>query len=124
MRQKQIVTRTQIAKMAGTDATHFLNSRAGCVTKSLGDRAGLQTFGFDLINLPVGSVASEFHRHLYEEECVYNHVGIGVARIGPDMPQIEAGDFFWLSGWWRGASSSQHRLITHDLYHCWTTAGF
>ena len=93
MGQKQVVTRTQIAKMPGTDATHFLNSRAGCVTKSLGDRAGLQTFGFHLINLPVGSVASEFHRHLCEEECVYILEGTGVARIGPDMFQVEAGDF-------------------------------
>ena len=41
MGKKQIVTRTQIAKMPGTEATHFLNSRAGCVTKLLGGRAGL-----------------------------------------------------------------------------------
>ena len=93
MGQKQIITRTQIAKMPGTGAVHFLNSRASCVTKSLGDRAGLQTFGFHLINLPVGSVASEFHRHLCEEECVYTLEGSGVARIGPDMFQVEAGDF-------------------------------
>ena len=57
MAQKQIVNRTQIAEMQGTIATHFFNSRAGSVTKSIGDRAGLQTFGFHLINLPVGSVA-------------------------------------------------------------------
>ena len=31
MLQKQIVTRTQIAKMPVKDATHFLNSRAACV---------------------------------------------------------------------------------------------
>ena len=35
MVQKQIVTRTQIAKMPGKDATHFLNSRAGCVKNHL-----------------------------------------------------------------------------------------
>ena len=69
MAQKQIVTRTQIAKMPGTDATHFFNSRAGLSTKSLGDCAGLQTFGFHLINLPVGSVALEFHRNL---SCLYS----------------------------------------------------
>ena len=71
MAQKQIVTRTQITKMPGPDATNFFNSRAGSVTKSLGDCAGLQTFGFHLINLPIGSVASEFHRNLCEEEFVY-----------------------------------------------------
>jgi hypothetical protein len=46
MGQKQIVTRTQIAKMAGTDVTHFLNERARFVAKSLGDQAGLQISGF------------------------------------------------------------------------------
>ena len=68
MVQKQIVTRTQIAKMPRTGATHFLNSRAGCATKSLGDRAELQTSRFQLINLPVGSAALEFHRHFYKAE--------------------------------------------------------
>ena len=53
MEQKQIVTRTQVKAMPGMDATYFWNSRAGCVTKLLGDRAGLQTLGFNLINLPV-----------------------------------------------------------------------
>ena len=36
MGQKQIVTRTQIAKMAGTDVTHFLNQRARFKAKSYG----------------------------------------------------------------------------------------
>ena len=35
---------------------YFFNSRAGSVTTSLGDCAQFQTFGFHLINLPVGLV--------------------------------------------------------------------
>ena len=93
MGQKQIVTRTQIAKMAGTDVTHFLNQRACFVAKSLGDQAGLQNVGVHLINLPVGAVASAFHRHLCADECIYILEGSGVAPIGPDLFQIEAGDF-------------------------------
>ena len=93
MGQKQIVTRTQIAKMAGTDVTHFLNQRARFVAKSLGDQAGLQNVGVHLINLPVGAVASAFHRHLCTDECIYILEGSGVARIGPDLCQNEAGDF-------------------------------
>ena len=54
MGQKQIVTRKQIANMAGTDVTQFLNQRARFVAKSLGDRAGLKNVGVHLINLPVG----------------------------------------------------------------------
>ena len=70
MGQKQIVTRTQIAKMAGTDVTHFLNQRARFVANLLGDQAGLKNVGLHLINLPVGAVASAFHRHLCAEECI------------------------------------------------------
>ena len=79
--------------MPGKDSTHFLNSCAGCVTKSLGDRAGLQTPRFHMINLTVGSVESEFDRHLSEEEFVYIIEGTGVARIGLYISQFEAGDF-------------------------------
>ena len=70
MGQKQILTRTQIAKMSGHENTHFLNPRAKRVTKPLGDLGGLQHLGFHLTTLPVGSVASEFHRHVCAEECV------------------------------------------------------
>ena len=46
MGQKQIVTRTRIAKMVGTDVTHFLNQRVRFVAKSLGDQADYKMFGF------------------------------------------------------------------------------
>ena len=38
MEQKPTLVRPQIAKMRGVDAMHFLNSRAGYLTKSLGAR--------------------------------------------------------------------------------------
>ena len=71
MGQKQIFTRTQIAKMAGTDVTHFLNQRARFVANSLGDQAVLKNVGVHLINLSVGCVASAFHLHLCADECIY-----------------------------------------------------
>ena len=79
--------------MAGTDVTHFLNRRARFVVKPPGDQAGLKNAGVHLINLPVGAVASAFHRYLCADECIYILEGSGVARIGPDLFQIEAGDF-------------------------------
>ena len=93
MGQKHILTRTQSAKMPGHETTHFLNPRAKRVTKPLGDLGGLQNLGFHLITLPVGSVASEFHRHVCAEKCVYIIAGNGTARIGPDRFEVEAGDF-------------------------------
>ena len=93
MGQKQILTRTQIAKMSGHENTHFLNPSAKHVTKPRGGLGGLQHLGFHLITFPVGSVASKFHRHVCEEECVYIIAGNCTARIGPDMFEFEAGDF-------------------------------
>ncbi|MGB1867117.1 MAG: hypothetical protein ACPHK4_04650, partial [Candidatus Puniceispirillaceae bacterium] len=54
--------------------------------------ACLVNVGVQLINLPVGAVASAFHRHLCADECIYILEGSGVAPIGPDLFQIEAGD--------------------------------
>ena len=93
MGQKQILTRTQIAKMSGHENTHFLNPRAKRVTKPHGDLGGLQHLGFHLITLPVGSVASKFHRHVCAEEYICVIAGNGTAQIGPDMFEVEAGDF-------------------------------
>ena len=98
MGQKQILTRTQIAKMSGYENTHFINLRAKRVTKLLGDLGGLQHLGFYLTTLPVGSVASEFHRHVCAGGYVYIVAGEGTARIGPgrtgpDMFEVEAEDF-------------------------------
>ena len=38
-------------------------------------------------------MASAFHLHLCEDECIYIFEGSGAARIGPDLFQIETGDF-------------------------------
>ena len=47
MTRKQLVTRTEIAKMAGQDKQHFLNRDARRhLQKSLGDIAGLTKLGF------------------------------------------------------------------------------
>ena len=63
MTRKQFLTRTEIAKMQGVQKTHFLNSSARHLNRSLCDAAGLAGFGFHLVEIPVGSVSSEFHAH-------------------------------------------------------------
>ena len=79
--------------MQGHETTHFLNPRAKRVTKPLGDLGRLQHFELHLITLPVGSVASEFHRQVYAKESVDILAGNGTVRMGPDMFEIEVGDF-------------------------------
>jgi uncharacterized cupin superfamily protein len=93
MTRKQLVTRTEIAKMAGEDKRHFLNRDARHLQKPLGDIAGLTKLGFHLIEVPIGSASCAFHRHICEEECIYILEGTGTARIGDTVLQVEAGDF-------------------------------
>ena len=93
MTRKQLVTRTEIAKMAGQDKKHFLNRDARRMQKPLGDIAGLTKLGFCIIEVPIGSASCAFHRHIYEEECIYILEGTGTARIGETVLQVEAGDF-------------------------------
>ena len=93
MTRKQLVTRNEIAKMAGEDKRHFLNSDAQYLQKPLGDIAGLTKLGFHLIEVPIGSASCAFHRHICEEECIYILEGTGTARIGDTVLQVVAGDF-------------------------------
>ena len=79
--------------MSGHETTHFLKQCAKCITEPLDDLGGLQHLRFHPVTLPVGSVASEFHRHICAEACVYIIAGNDTAQIGPDMSKIEAGDF-------------------------------
>ena len=82
MTRKQLVTRTEIAKMAGQDKRHFLNRDARHLQKRLGDIAGLTKLGFHLIEVPIGSASCAFHRHICEEECIYIVEGSEITRIG------------------------------------------
>lgn len=82
MTRKQLVTRTEIAKMAGQDKRHFLNRDARHLHKPLGDIAGLTKLGFHLLEVPIGSASCAFHRHICEEEYIYILEGTGTARIG------------------------------------------
>ena len=93
MTRKQLVTRTEIAKMAGEDKRHFLNSDAQYLQKPLGDIAGLTKLGFYLIEVTIGLASCAFHRHICEEECVYILEGTRTARICDTVLQVEAGDF-------------------------------
>ena len=98
MTRKQLVTRTEIAKMAGQDNRHFLN-RDVRQQKPPGEFAGLTKLGFHLIEVPIGSAPCALHQHLCEEECIYIFEGIGTASIGDTVLQVEAGDFIAYPAW-------------------------
>ena len=68
---KYILTADEIGVMQGLQKTHFLNEDARRVNKSLGDLTGLTGIGFHIIEVQPGDETTEFHRHNYEDECVY-----------------------------------------------------
>lgn len=88
-----LVTAEEIEDMKGLDKTHFLNPGAKRINKSLGDLTGLVGLGFHIIEVQTGDETTEYHRHHYEDECVYVLSGEATAVIGKDEFPIKEGDF-------------------------------
>jgi uncharacterized cupin superfamily protein len=82
-----------IAALPGDRKVHFLNSNAVRTNKSLGDCVGLKNLGFHLIDVAPGYESTEYHRHHYEEECVYILSGRGTVTIGTESYAVATGDF-------------------------------
>ncbi len=90
---KYIVTKEEIEDMEGLHKTHFLNSNAQRINKSLGDVTGLKNIGFHIIEVSPGHESTELHKHYHEEECIYILEGEAQATIGNEVFQVKAGDF-------------------------------
>lgn len=90
---RELLKAADIEAMEATVKVHALNPNAVRHRKSLGDATGLTQFGFHRIELMPGHDSSEYHRHLYEEECVYVLSGAGSALIDDRAYPIGAGDF-------------------------------
>ena len=69
--RKLLLKAADIEEMAGERKVHFLNSNAVRINKSLGDAVGLNHIGVHIINVEPGKDTTEYHKHYYEEECVY-----------------------------------------------------
>lgn len=90
---KYLLTKEDIDAFEGTAKTHFLNSNAKRINKSLGDLTGLTGFGFHIIEVQPGHESTEFHKHYFEDECVYILEGEARAQIGDETFAVKAGDF-------------------------------
>lgn len=88
-----LLTKNDIEKMDGVEKVHFLNPNAQRLNKSLGDAVGLTGLGFHIIEVPSQCYSTEFHKHYYEDECVYILKGRGQVIIGSQTFEINAGDF-------------------------------
>ncbi len=90
---KYILTKNEIDDYKGLKKTHFLNTKAKRLNKSLGDLVGLKGIGFHIIEVEPGHESTEFHIHHFEDECAYILEGVATIRIGSEEQQVRAGDF-------------------------------
>jgi len=88
-----ILKAKNIAAMVGERRIHFLNPNADRIKKSLGDAVGLNYIGVHLINVEPGKDTTEYHKHYYEEECIYVLSGSGTLVIEGESFPFETGDF-------------------------------
>ena len=90
---KELLKVAAIDAMPATPKIHALNANAVRSAKSLGDATGLTQMGVHLVTLLPGRDSTEYHRHLYEEECVYVLSGRGEAVLDDKAYAIASGDF-------------------------------
>jgi uncharacterized cupin superfamily protein len=90
---KEFVSSAAIAAMPWQEKTHLLNSNAVRLAKSLGAASGLTQLGFHVMTVMPGHEYSEYHRHLYEEQCFYILSGRGEALIDEQKIPVGPGDF-------------------------------
>lgn len=91
--RKLLLKAADIENMAGEKKVHFLNPNAVRINKSLGDATGLKHIGVHIVQVEPGRDTTEYHKHYYEEECVYVLSGRGLLVIEGDQYQLEKGDF-------------------------------
>lgn len=94
--RKYLLTAADIEALPGERKVHFLNDNAVRINKSLGDAVGLNHIGVHLIYVEPGRDTTEYHKHYYEEECVYVLQGKATALIEGDRYPIGVGDFLGL----------------------------
>jgi len=88
-----ILKAEDIEAMEGERRVHFLNPNAERIRKSLGDAVGLNNIGIHLISVEPGKDTTEYHKHYYEEECIYVLSGSGSLIIEGKSIPFEKGDF-------------------------------
>jgi uncharacterized cupin superfamily protein len=113
--EKYVVTRQEIEAYEGVAKTHFLNENAKRINKSLGDLTGLTGFGFHIIEVEPGYESTEFHRHYYEDECVYILEGEAEATIGDARYRVKPGDFI---GYRAGGEAHKLRNVGDSTLRC------
>lgn len=110
-----ILKKEDIEEAEGLSKTHFLNSNARRINKSLGDMVGLTGFGFHVIEVEPGCDTTEHHLHHHEDECVFVLEGEAAAILGDEEHPIGPGDFV---GYRKGGLAHSIRNTGNSTFKC------
>ena len=88
-----LLKRKEIDAMESRRHRHQFNANAVRMTRALSDAVGMKRIGIHLVRLEPGRDSTEFHYHDSDEEFLYILSGRGIAEIGDERYEVEAGDF-------------------------------
>ena len=90
---RELLQAAAIASMDGKTKTHLVNANAIRSAKNIGEATGLRNLGVQVMTVLPGNESTEYHRHLYEEQCFYILSGSATAIIDEKSYPIAPGDF-------------------------------
>ena len=94
-----------IEALEPTSRQHQFNANAVRLTRTLGERVGMQRIGVHIVRLEPGRESTQFHFHDADEEFLYVLQGRGIAEIGAESFEVGPGDFLGFT-----APSQPHTL--------------
>jgi uncharacterized cupin superfamily protein len=87
-----LLTSGEIQAMPEVANIHHFNAKAVRHTRSIGDYLGLEHVGLHIVRLESGDESTQFHFHHCDEEFLYIMSGKGIADIGEQRCEVNAGD--------------------------------
>ena len=88
-----LIKASDINLMDEIEFHHPLNPNSEIYLRSLGTTVGLKRIAVSLARVPAGKESFIYHAHHNEEEWIYILSGRGIAEIGDQEYEVEAGDF-------------------------------
>ena len=119
---RELLKHHAILAMPEEKKVHDLNPDAVRHARALAAATGMQHLGVHLMTVLPGHEASEYHRHLFEEECYYVLEGCGELTLDEEPHEVGPGDFIGLPADGRAHTLANRSdaplvflLIRHDL---------
>jgi uncharacterized cupin superfamily protein len=90
---RHLITAGQLAALDERRHEHQFNPNAIRLTRTIGERTGLERIGVHLVRLQSGRDSTQHHYHDADEEFIFIVSGRGIAHIGDDAFEVGPGDF-------------------------------